>query len=148
MTRPTASTGRTWPLLAGDEPDEQALADQIRSRVAAALARHASDREDSGEQAPFPAETRALVAGLIGEALEDGAAAALRAGHRPPDAEAEARVTRLVTASLLGLGGLQVLLDDPQIENIDVNGCDHVFVRYADGRTARMDPVAASDAEL
>ena len=53
-----------------------------------------------------------------------------------------------MTAALLGLGGLQALLDDPQVENIDVNGHDQVFAGYADGRIARAAPVAASDADL
>jgi pilus assembly protein CpaF len=53
-----------------------------------------------------------------------------------------------VPGALLGLGGLQRLLDDPRVENIDVNGCDRGFVRYADGRTRQPAPVAACDAEL
>jgi hypothetical protein len=58
------------------------------------------------------------------------------------------RISQAVADSLLGLGGLQRLLDDPLVENIDVNGCDQVFVRYADGRMTRAAPAAASDAEL
>src|SRR6202035_2191366 len=40
------------------------------------------------------------------------------------------------------------LLDDPEIENIDVNGCDRVFLSYADGREVMGEPVAESDEEL
>jgi pilus assembly protein CpaF len=145
MTAQSNGASRTWPRLSDGQPNEQAIADQVRASVAAALAARTGD--GNGEPAS-PAATRELVAALIGEALEDAAAAALRAGHRPLDADAETRVTRVVTAGLLGLGGLQVLLDDPQIENIDVNGYDRVFVRYADGTSARMAPVAGSDAEL
>ncbi|MFD0530376.1 CpaF family protein [Kitasatospora arboriphila] len=50
--------------------------------------------------------------------------------------------------TLFGLGGLQRLLDDDQVENIDANGCDTVFVRYADGRKEQAAPIAASDEEL
>jgi pilus assembly protein CpaF len=128
--------------------DEQAVTEQVRVRVAAAFAGRAQDREEYG-QGPLPAGERlAMVTALISEALEERATAALRSGQRALDASAEARVTQAVTAALLGLGGLQVLLDDPAVENIDVNGYDQVFVGYAGGRIARAAPVAASDADL
>ncbi|MGH9267830.1 MAG: CpaF family protein, partial [Acidimicrobiales bacterium] len=50
--------------------------------------------------------------------------------------------------SLFGLGGLQRLIDEPEIENIDANGADVVWVRYADGSREQREPIAASDAEL
>lgn len=46
---------------------------------------------------------------------------------------------------LFGLGPLQELLDDPTIENIDVNGADNVWISYSDGRKARGAPLAADD---
>ena len=51
-------------------------------------------------------------------------------------------------AALFGLGRLQPLVDDPDVENIEVDGYDHVWVSYADGRDVRHPPVADSDAEL
>jgi pilus assembly protein CpaF len=53
-----------------------------------------------------------------------------------------------VHAALFGVGRLQPLLEDPEVENIDINGCDRVFVSYADGREELADPVADSDEEL
>ena len=53
-----------------------------------------------------------------------------------------------VFASLFGLGRLQPYVDDPAIENIDVHGCEPVWLSYADGTRARGAPVADSDAEL
>ena len=52
--------------------------------------------------------------------------------------------TRRCSAS----GRLQPLLDDPEVENIDINGCDRVFVGYADGREELAEPVAETDEEL
>jgi pilus assembly protein CpaF len=49
---------------------------------------------------------------------------------------------------LFGAGSLQGLLDDESVENIDINGYRSVFVEYADGSTARVRPVAASNEEL
>ena len=51
-------------------------------------------------------------------------------------------------AALYGVGRLQPLLEDLDIENIDINGCDGVFVGYADGREVIGEPVAESDDEL
>jgi Flp pilus assembly CpaF family ATPase len=39
-------------------------------------------------------------------------------------------------------------LDDERIVNIHANGCDVVFVEYADGTKAQVDPVASTDDEL
>ena len=149
-TRQAGPAAIPWPeggsVSAG--ADEQAVTEQVRARVAAAFAGRAQDREDAGQGPPLAGERLAMVTALIGEALEEHATAALRSGQRALDAAAEARVAQAVTAALLGLGGLQVLLDDPAVENIDVNGYDQVFVGYAGGRIARAAPVAASDADL
>nr|WP_240742373.1 ATPase, T2SS/T4P/T4SS family [Micromonospora zingiberis] len=49
---------------------------------------------------------------------------------------------------LLGAGGLQPLLNDGRVEEVNANGCDQVFVRYADGSRAQVGPIADSDAEM
>ena len=51
-------------------------------------------------------------------------------------------------AAIFGLGRLQALIDDPQVENIDVDGHDQVWISYADGRLEPGPPVADSDADL
>ncbi len=66
----------------------------------------------------------------------------------PVDAGEEQQLARQVLDELFGLGRLQVLVDDPDVENIDVNGCDVVWVTYADGSKERAAPVADSDSEL
>ena len=53
-----------------------------------------------------------------------------------------------IHAALFGVGRLQPLLEDQRIENIDINGCDRVFLGYADGREVMAEPVAESDEEL
>ena len=71
--------------------------------------------------------------------------------HRRADA-ADRRgggaVAAAVHAALFGVGRLQPLLEDPEVENIDINGYDRVFVSYADGREELAEPVAESDEEL
>jgi len=62
--------------------------------------------------------------------------------------EDELRLARSVLDALFGLGRLQALVDDPEIENIDVNGCDRVWATFADGSKRRMPAIADSDEEL
>ncbi len=71
------------------------------------------------------------------------------AGRTPPSHDdEEAELAEGIHAALFGVGRLQPLLDDPEVENIDINGCDNVFVGYADGREERCPPVAETDEEL
>ncbi len=64
------------------------------------------------------------------------------------DIEDEQRLAQDVLDALFGLGRLQSLIDDVDVENIDINGCDRVWVTYSDGRKEVVDPVADSDEEL
>lgn len=107
-------------------------------------------RADEAIGAPLLEETdqRAYARQLINQALEAEARSAL-AGRRevfPVDDEDE--IARAVHDLLFGLGALQRLLDDPGIETINANGCDSVWVRYADGRRVQVEPIANSEAEL
>jgi pilus assembly protein CpaF len=107
-------------------------------------------RADEATGAPplDDADQRAYARQLINQALEAEARSAL-AGRREvfPVAD-EDEISRAVHDLLFGLGPLQRLLDDPDIETINANGCDGVWVRYADGRRVQVEPIASSDAEL
>lgn len=58
------------------------------------------------------------------------------------------QIQQAVFNNIYGLGRFQELIDIPEVENIHIAGCDQVFLKYADGRTERADPVAETDAEL
>ena len=47
------------------------------------------------------------------------------------DRTLDERLSTSVYASMYGAGELQSLLDDPDVENIDINGCDEMWVTYA-----------------
>ncbi len=64
------------------------------------------------------------------------------------DPGTEQRMAQEVLDALFGMGRLQRLVDDSDIENIDINGCDRVWVTYADGSKVLMPPVAHSDEDL
>ena len=85
---------------------------------------------------------------LIREVLEEEAEAALSSGRAPLDQAAEQQVADRIYADLWGLGGFQPYLDEPQVESVNANGCDQVFVQYSGGYRSRVGPVAASDEEL
>ncbi len=69
-------------------------------------------------------------------------------GSTSPSAEQELALAQSVLDALFGLGHLQTLIDDPDIENVDINGCDRVWATFADGTKELMEPVADSDGEL
>ena len=69
-------------------------------------------------------------------------------GPRAPSPEDEQELAQSVLDALFGLGRLQTLIDNPDIENIDVNGCDRVRVTFADGSKQLASSVADSDEEL
>jgi pilus assembly protein CpaF len=93
-------------------------------------------------------ERHHLARTILEHAVRRHAEAELMANRPLLDDEAEQRVVAEVLDERFGMAGLQPLLDDPDIENINVNGHDQVFVRYADGTRAQLSPVATSDDEL
>jgi pilus assembly protein CpaF len=127
---------------------DHALVKRIRQEVGNRLAEQR--RLDAGRgMEPMSAEDeRQYARALISQVLEEYARAEIGAGRTVPNAEEEEQLAGAVHAALFGVGRLQPLLEDQQIENIDINGCDRVFIGYADGREELGDPVAESDEEL
>ena len=97
---------------------------------------------------PDPAARRELARSLLAAELSARARARVASGLDPWPVETEMAVASAVMAALFGLGRLQPLVDDPLVENIEVDGCDSVWISYADGHDRKGDPVAESDAEL
>ena len=112
------------------------LADQRRRDAASGLP------PMSGE------DERQFARALIAQVLEEHARSEITVGRPPPNAQEEEELAAAIHAALFGVGRLQPLLEDQQIENIDINGCDRIFLGYADGREEMGEPVAESDEEL
>ncbi len=118
-----------------------ALALQIRQLVAEDLAGseganlHGDDRKEFARQRVYGH-------------LDALSADASMPGSVPSSAEQELALAQSVLDALFGLGRLQALIDDPDIENIDINGHDRVWATFADGTKELMEPVADSDSEL
>src|SRR5256714_11016144 len=127
---------------------DHGLVKRLRQEVGDRLAQQRRQDAASGLAPMSGEDERQYARALIGQVLEEYARGEIQVGRRPPSPEEEEALAAGVHAALFGVGRLQPLLEDPEIENIDVNGCDRVFIGYADGREVRGEPVAESDEEL
>jgi pilus assembly protein CpaF len=127
---------------------DHSLVKRLRQEVGDRLAQQRR-RDAAGGLPPMSGEDeRQFARALISQVLDEYARGEITAGRRPPNADEEEALAAGVHAALFGVGRLQPLLEDPEIENIDVNGCDRVFIGYADGREVMGEPVADTDDEL
>src|SRR5579859_7015259 len=127
---------------------DHGLVKRLRQEVGDRLAEQRRLDQLSGLAPMTGEDERQYARAVIGQVLEEHTRAEVNGGRMPPNAEEEEALAAGIHAALFGVGRLQPLLDDPEIENIDVNGCDHVFLSYADGREVMGEPVAESDDEL
>ena len=127
---------------------DQQLLRRLREEVADRLSTQRREDIASGLPPMSSEDERQFARAVIARVLEAHARAEIAAGRTPPDSSEEAELADGIHAALYGVGRLQPLLDDPEVENIDINGCDHVFVGYANGEERRLAPIAESDDEL
>jgi hypothetical protein len=139
---PTQLPGR-----ASGSAAETALRSRLREGLRAALAARLRADEDAGAPPPAGQAREAFARAVLFDAAEAHTTAELGRGAQVLPPGDEQRVIAEVLAEVLGLGGLEPLLADASIENINING-DRVFIRRADGSRSRMPPITGSDAEL
>lgn len=109
---------------------------EVSERLAAAVRRGEVD------------DRAAFVEDMVTEVVREYTVSALRRGQQAVPDEVREQLRRSLLDAFTGLGDLQPLIDDPDIENIDVNGAENVFITYAGGKRVRVGPVASSDEEL
>src|SRR6266545_2888796 len=127
---------------------DHSLVKRLRQEVGDRLARQRRLDGESGMPPMSGEDERQFARALVAQVLEQHARTEITSGHRAPSAEEEEELASAVHAALFGVGRLQPLLDNSDIENVDINGCDRVFVGYSDGREEMGEPVADSDEEL
>jgi Flp pilus assembly CpaF family ATPase len=136
--------GRDRPPAGGPAPrhvPQAALADpRFRGVVAEILAAVASRLDDGAGEAE--------AAAFIREAVRMWAEHQVRSGARVPSPAEREALAQAVYDQRYGLGALAGYLRDPNVENVDVNGCDQVWITYSTGERVAGPPVAASDEEL
>jgi len=139
ITRFTTPDGAAFEPL--DEQHLRTLASQIKDRIAGQLAGHA---RDAGGALPTAQKTE-LTELYLDEQLDAASAAQIASGRPALSVHGEHLIRARVRDALLGLGGLQALMDDPGVETINANGCDVVFAIRAGGQTTAEAPIADSD---
>jgi pilus assembly protein CpaF len=131
-----------------DRASEATVVRLIRRRVAARVTEETRSGDDT--VTPSDATRERRIRDLITEALDDYSTERMQSvPARPPlRPDVESRVARAVADSLLGAGGLQRWLNREDVEDIVANGCDVVFIRFADGTVEQVEPIADSDEEM
>jgi pilus assembly protein CpaF len=124
------------------------LVQMLHRRVGERLQTDQAGRKNQG-MPPLTGESeRQYARKLIADELTAHVESGLARGDEPMPAQIEAATSEAIYARMYGAGRLQQLLDDTSIENIDINGCDEVWIRRADGTKEQGEPVAATDEEL
>jgi Flp pilus assembly CpaF family ATPase len=124
------------------------LVRRIRSAVAGGLTERTTVAMGNGGRRLDADDQAALARSLIDDELEKHARDCISRNEPVLTADEEASLAQAVYDRIFQLGRLQPLLDDERIMNIHANGCDVVFVEYADGTKISWSPIASSDAEL
>lgn len=124
------------------------LVTQLRNEVAEELRQERRRRTDDGRPALSTEDERMRGRSLIARALQDHHADRLQEGVPLPSEVEDVEVIEAVHAALFGLGRLQPLMAHKDLVEINVKGCDEVWLEFDDGRKERGDPVADSDEEL
>ena len=127
----------------GGDGIDWALVRAFRTQAATRLSGAIADREGMDD-----ASQRELGRSLVQELLREHAEDTTRAGAVTITPAQQQQLVTAVFDSLFGLGRLQPLVDDDNIENIEINGYDNVLLQHADGQLVPGPAVADSDEEL
>ncbi|HET9656949.1 MAG TPA: ATPase, T2SS/T4P/T4SS family [Kineosporiaceae bacterium] len=129
-------------------PLDYGVVRRLQAQVADRMTATKQHRDRTGQVPLGREDERQLALSFAHDAVAQHMQAQIAAGRELPDSSYDVHLVEAIDAAMFGAGALQALLDHPEVENIDINGCDEVWVTYADGRTVRERPVAATDDEL
>jgi Flp pilus assembly CpaF family ATPase len=120
---------------------------EIAETVGKRVARKVQESIDAGSRMSPDAEKVASVTEIHRELARINEAR-LRGGQSTLSDHAHQAVLDAVIARIYGLGELDALWANSEVENIDVNGPSKVFVTFVGGERVRWTPVAADQDEL
>jgi len=125
------------------------LVRSLHGKVGDQLHAEHTRRRAVGDTALSGEAERQYARSVISEVIRQQAEERLTNGLGPLPEAVEEEVGEAIFARMFGAGRLQRLLDDDSIENIDINGCDEVWISRAGQDFAeRSDAIASSDDEL
>ncbi len=141
---PLAAPGRR----VREEAPDWALVARVHAAVGEAITqRHAADEAGSRPRLSGEDE-RVLSRKLVADELRRVAAGAFGEGQPPLSEQAEQAVAEAVFHRLHGMGRIQPLLENPEVRDIHIPGCEPVWLERRDGRKVRGPSVAESEEEL
>jgi pilus assembly protein CpaF len=121
----------------------------LQAQIADEMTAHKQRREARGERELSAADERQMALSLMQATVSRHMEVRLANGLELPDASYDLRLVEAIDNAMYKAGEIQDLLDDQLIENIDINGCDEVWVTYADHRgKVRARPVTGTDEDL
>lgn len=127
---------------------DHALVALLRELVVEQLQDHRRFRDRAGQPELTAQDERQLGRSLVMRALAEHRADQVQQGVLlPPEAE-DAAVAEACHQALFGLGRMAPLLADQSLSEINIRGCDDVWLVRDDGSKVRGEPVAGSDEEL
>ena len=122
---------------------------QLRRQTAERLRAERRRRAETGQPPLAGEDERQLGRSLIAAELDGYRRDQVLAGAGPlTTVDDDRAIADAVHAAIFGLGRLEPLITDPDLLEINVNGCDRVWLHHADGAVTAGPPVADSDAEL
>lgn len=127
---------------------DDSLVAKLRGEVALELSQQVRALAGTDGASSQRGEEELLARRILNQRLDRLATDAVATGDRVFSDAEEQELTRAVLDRLFQMGRLQPLLDDDSIQNITANGCDRVFIEYADGRKEVGPAIAATDDEL
>ncbi|MEV7101741.1 ATPase, T2SS/T4P/T4SS family [Micrococcus luteus] len=146
---PVLRAARRTPAETAQAHTDQAswwkIIESLRSRAADRQANELGQRPGISEE-EREAVGRAAISEVLEEYMREQMATLGRDGRWSPEQQANAQ--KAVFDQMFRLGRFQALVDEPDVENIHVNGCDDVWVERAGGRWEQRPPVADSDEQL
>lgn len=131
---PTQDQGSWWKVI-----------ESLRSRAADLQAAQLGDRPGISD-AEREAIGRTVIAEVVTDFVREQMSTVGREGRWT--SEQQAAAFQAVFDQMFRLGRFQPLVDEPEVENIHINGCDEVWVELAGGRWERRPPVADTDEQL
>ncbi len=129
-------------------PVDFVLINRIRMAVGEKLAAEAAKNISPGASNSNMQREQELARNLIRQQLELEDRELLGSSQKRLTAEEEEEIIETVYHSLYGLGKIQAYINDPNVQDIHINGCDVVWIVLRDGTRKQVDPVATSDQEL
>ncbi len=125
---PAPPRGKVRPIrAAADSTLDWGLVREMRRRAS-------NELFEALKELPSGQDAREVGRRIVADMLADHARDSVNHGDDAPDRFTRQRMAAALMDELFGLGRLQPLVDDPDLENIEIYGTRPVLLQFADGR--------------